>query len=128
MQHFCKNFFKYFAMSQEKIQRRNVISARLAVALKKAGVSPKDVAVRLGVPQRTAYSWTQNVEPKSGILEILVKEFGLNPVYLLTGQGEPLLEKAKGTDVVNLVALVHPHDKKKLQMRKNFLDGVTKPL
>jgi len=73
---------------------KSPLGQRLKLALKAAGIRTKDAAAKLGVPEQTFYKWTMGLtEPKISVLERIVRNFNINPYYILTGEGPPLLPR-----------------------------------
>ena len=104
-------------MSSEK-SKKNIIGLRLRAALEERGVRPPDVAEKLGVPASTVYGWTQGLrEPKGEILGKIVKEFGINPFYLLTGEEPILLPLNTKTSIIKILESLY--SKKKLRKTRN---------
>ena len=74
--------------------KRSPLGERLKKALEEAGIKGKEAAAAIGVPERAFYNWTMGLrEPKIEVLEKMVKKLGLNPIFLLTGEGPPLLPR-----------------------------------
>ncbi len=71
---------------------KNKIGLRLRTAFQELGITPALVGKHLGIPTSTVYGWTQGLrEPKGEILEKIVREFNINPNYILLGEGPPIL-------------------------------------
>ena len=97
---------------------RSPLGDRLKKALNMAGISIKDASAKIGVPERAFYNWTRGLrEPKIEVLERITKELGINPSYLLTGQGPPLV-RCFGDGVFEI-------GKKKLQKKMKFIGKPT---
>jgi len=106
---------------------KNVYQERIRQALKETGLSFKAAALSAGIPEHTLRKWVQGIAtPKLDQFALLLR-VGINPLYILTGEGPPVIEKAKGVDVTTLAAQALSQSKKKLQMRKNFSDAPTRP-
>ena len=100
-----------------KSELRKKFGERLKAALRAANVKAVDIARDLGVTQRAVSGWTGGTrEPKFEVLLFLYRRYGINPLYIITGQGPPVIEKAKGADVSTLTAQALLPGKKKLQM------------
>lgn len=98
-------------VSKMKSQEQNVknFGDRLREAIRLAGVRAADVARDLGVTQTAVSGWTRSTrEPKFEVLDFLYKKYGINPLYVITGEGPPVLPK----DEKNFVATVLAQGKK----------------
>jgi len=105
-------------LSQE--QKIKNFGARFREALNAANVRATDVAKDLGVTPAAVSGWLKGSrEPKYEVLAFLYQKYGINPLYIITGQGPPVIEKVKGADVATLAAQALSQSKKKLQMRTN---------
>ncbi len=90
---------------------------RLREAIYSAGIKPADIARDLGVSQNAVSGWVRSIrEPKFEVLEFLFQKYGINPLYVIAGEGPPLLAKdEKG--VISVLDLIR---KKKLRKTKNY--------
>ncbi|MDX5361902.1 MAG: helix-turn-helix domain-containing protein [Alphaproteobacteria bacterium] len=62
---------------------------RLAAAREAAGLTPAQLARRLGVRTRTLHDWEAGrSEPRANRLSMLAGMLGVSPTWLLTGRGE----------------------------------------
>lgn len=62
---------------------------RLSAAREAAGLSPAQLARRLGVKARTLAGWEQDLaEPRANKLQMLAGLLNVSMVWLLTGQGD----------------------------------------
>ncbi len=112
-------------------QERNVknFGTRFREALNAANIRATDVAKDLGVTPAAVSGWLKGSrEPKYEVLAFLYQKYGINPIYLLTGQGPPVIERAEGADLAQLAAQVPSQGKKKLRTKKNFSDATMRPL
>ncbi len=70
---------------------KNKLVERLRMALKAGGYSFKEAASKAGVSDKTLEKWVQGVAlPRIDQFAKLVP-LGVNPIYVLTGQGPPLI-------------------------------------
>jgi len=104
---------------------KNPYSQRLRQVCEEIGLNAHELAKILGVPKPTVERWIYGTtKPKIEALSLLASKLGANPIYLLTGQGPPVIEKAKGVDVATLAAQALSQGKKKLRT-KNGSSGAT---
>jgi len=101
-------------MNKSEMQKN--FGVRFREALNVANVRPADVARDLGVTPTAIFYWLKGSrEPKYEVLAFLYQKYGINPLYVITGQGPPVIEKAKGEDIATLAVQAFLPDKKKLQ-------------
>jgi len=76
------------------IRKNNIqIVERLRTALKKGGFTFKEAALRAGIPEKTLQKWVQGAAlPRIDQFAKLIP-LGVNPIYILTGEGPPLLPR-----------------------------------
>lgn len=68
------------------------VDQRIKMLREKWGLTQTELAERLGVGQSAVAQMEQGRhKPSFDVLEAFVRQLGANPLYLLTGQGEPLL-------------------------------------
>ncbi len=73
----------------------------LKEALKAAGVKAKDVAQDLGVSPVTVSRWLSDVrEPSLAVLYVLKEKYGINPFFVITGEGPPVLKASQKTVIL----------------------------
>lgn len=73
----------------------------LKEALKAAGVKAKDVAQDLGVSPVTVSRWLSDVrEPSLAVLYVLKERYGINPFFVITGEGPPVLKASQKTVIL----------------------------
>lgn len=62
---------------------------RMAAARESAGLTPGDLARRLGVKEKTILSWEEDLsEPRANRLQMLAGLLNVSLMWLLTGQGD----------------------------------------
>ena len=109
-------------------QKIKNFGVRFREALSVANIRPADVAKDLGVTPAAVSGWLKGSrEPKYEVLAFLYQKYGINPIYILTGQGPPVIEKAKGADLAYLAAQAPSQGKKKLRTKKNFSGATMRP-
>ena len=81
------------SQGQSEKNFKKIFGQRLKAALLQAGCRGVDVAKEIGVAENTVSQWFQGKrEPKQEIIRFLTERYGVNPIYLLTGEGPPLLQ------------------------------------
>lgn len=81
---------------------------RLAAARDQAGMSPKQLAKRLGVKAGTLKDWEADLsEPRANKLSMLAGLLGVSVMWLLSGEGDgvaaPLDEAPDSPDITDLL-------------------------
>ena len=100
---------------------KKMIVDRLRKALKEKGVSFKEAARKAGISERTLEKWVQGASmPKIDQFAKLTL-LGINPLYVISGEGPPLLSVDDRTKIVAIESLC----KKKLRKRRSFLRSVS---
>ena len=75
---------------------RKFFGQRLKSALKVLGLKGVNVAKDLGVAENTVSQWFQGKrEPKFEVLKFLYQKYGINPLYVITGEGPPVLPRGE---------------------------------
>jgi len=78
-----------------KNELKKIYAARLKESLKYLQISQRNAAEKIGVPLRTFESWARGlVIPRADQLAALAK-IGINPNYILLGEGPPILDICK---------------------------------
>lgn len=82
---------------------------RLAGAREQAGLTPEQLAQRLGVRLETLHAWEDDLkEPRANRLQMLAGMLNVSLTWLLTGRGEglpaPLDEQPVSEDVLALLS------------------------
>ncbi|WP_457756065.1 helix-turn-helix domain-containing protein [Thermodesulfatator indicus] len=73
----------------------------LKEALKAAGVKAKDVAKDLRVSPVTVSRWLSDTrEPSLAVLYALKQKYGVNPFFVITGEGPPVLKTSQKTVIL----------------------------
>ena len=79
---------------ENKEEIKKEIGKRLKAALKSRRVTVTDVANELNVSSRAVSSWfSGEKDPGFSKIALLAEKYGVNPLYLITGEGPPLLPK-----------------------------------
>ena len=92
---------------------RKILGQRLKSALKGLGLKGVDVAKDLGVAENTVSQWFQGKrEPKLEVLKFLYQKYGINPLYVITGEGSPVLPRDESAWLAAL------HSQKKTSLKK----------
>jgi len=98
---------------------KKIWGARLKEAFRARGIKAVDVAQKLGVQPNTISQWFMGRrEPRLDILYDLLVQFGINPVYVLTGEGSPLLDWPSSPLPLDM------RKKKHLRRRGNFVNRI----
>ena len=94
---------------------------RLKEIQKISGISVKELSALVEVPEKTVQNWIYGrAFPPPDKLERLVERLGVNPLYVLTGEGPPLLPKDEKGAILALELKL----KKKLPKKRSFLRNV----
>lgn len=108
------------SQGQNEKNFKKIFGQRLKTALTQAGRRGADVAREIGVAENTVSQWFQGKrEPKHEIIKILTERYGVNPIYLLTGEGPPLLQVDNRIKDKSAIKFLHIR-KKKLRKTKNY--------
>jgi len=106
-------------MRSQAQNERKVLGQRLKAALRETGLKGVDVARDLGVAENTVSQWFQGKrEPKLEILKIFLQKYGVNPIFILTGEGPPLLDRPSSLPL-------DMRKKKHLRRRGSFVNRIS---
>ena len=96
------------------------LGERLRKAFTLAGVKAAEVAKETGVSQAAVSTWLHSTrEPKIKVLDVLYKKYRINPLYIISGEGPPLIPKVEGGK--GEVGLLLAQGKKKLQRKRPYI-------
>ena len=69
-----------------------VFTERIRTAIKATGLSFKEAAQKARITEKTLRNWVQRISiPRIDQFSRLVVALGINPFYILTGEGDPLI-------------------------------------
>ena len=81
-------------MTKDKEFLKKELGERLRSALKAKNIKFMDVARDLGVSPQAVTFWLKGQkDPAFSNIALIAQKYGLNPVYLLLGEGPPLLPR-----------------------------------
>ena len=105
-------------MKKDKEKIKKAVGDRLKFVLYAKGLKTKEIAQELGVTPQAITAWFRGEkDPGFSKIVLLTEKYGINPLYLITGQG-PLLLQIEGKNMIKAADQVLR--KKKLRKTKNY--------
>jgi len=97
-------------------QKDKKIYDRLRLAIEKAGVRGTDIARQLGVSPTAVSRWLLGKrEIKVELLHDFYRLYGINPYYIITGEGPPVLSQ----DEAGRISALYAQKKTSLKKTRN---------
>ena len=79
-------------MSQDKSEQLDIFGQRLEQVRRMLHLTAKEFCEQLGIAYRTYMNYKSGRTPPADLLARVIDEFAVNPAWLMTGNGKPLLK------------------------------------